>query len=132
MIKHPYNELFSRLWDASPRRGSKRNAETAFLRLRPDEGDMPMLLDAMQWQVQEYKEEHPDDTKFKYFPHTSSWLNGEYYDKERPMGAKDCVDCGARYEPDKGFKYTVATANKAIKEYKCSSCRNVGGNVRIG
>jgi hypothetical protein len=83
---------------------------------------MAMLLDAMQWQVQEYKEEHPDT--MKYFPHISTWLNGECWDKERPAKIDDCP-CGKAN--DGTHKFSMV---KGRKVYKCASCRGI--NLKQG
>lgn len=82
------DQLFARFWACYPRKVAKRQAKITWAKLRPDVDLVQTMLAALAWQSQLPSAVEEDG---KYFPHASSWLNGERWDDEMPASMKPRV-----------------------------------------
>lgn len=76
-VPHRYDDRFESFWSHYPRKENKLNAEKAFLKLKPSDALLQVMIDAIDLQV---AEEHFE--KRKVTPHGASWINGERWDDE--------------------------------------------------
>lgn len=68
-------------WKAYPKKRAKKDAEKAFLKLKPDEALLGKMLGAIERQIAS-----PDWQKEEgqYIPYPATWLNGERWEDEAP------------------------------------------------
>ena len=66
--------MFDEFWDAYPKKVSKKNAEKAYAKLKPDEQTQARILDAVN--AAKNSDAWLRDNG-QYIPHPATWLNGE-------------------------------------------------------
>jgi hypothetical protein len=69
----------SRFWPKYPRKVAKRAAVAAFVKVSPDAALLERMIAALDRQ-------RPDAPQLRYFPHASTWLNGERW-LDEPIGS---------------------------------------------
>ena len=79
MLLESLREDFGRVWDAYPRHESRREAEKAFAKIRPDAGTVERML---AW-IAEAKESEQWQDRSK-IPHLSTMLNQRRYESDPP------------------------------------------------
>lgn len=89
----PYDDMFSKLWDAYPRHDSRKVAFNSFSKLKPTEEMLTDILNAVEIQK---RSEAWQKENGKYIPMLSTYLNQERWKDE---GIKD-----TRRIPQKGDK----------------------------
>ena len=75
--------LFDRFWAAYPRKDDKKNARRAFLRLKPDERLLALLLSALD---RHKRSRQWTDEGGRYIPLAATWLNGERWNDQMSEG----------------------------------------------
>lgn len=70
-------ELFDKFWAAYPRKVNKKAARRAFDRLHPTAEQVDAWIRAFQRQARELEAQKAGRDWLPYFPHASTWLNGE-------------------------------------------------------
>jgi hypothetical protein len=70
---------FARFWEAYPRKVAKQDALKAFLKLKPSEEDLGLLLKAVS-AAKETDQWRKDAGRF--IPHASTWLNGRRFEDD--------------------------------------------------
>jgi len=75
------DESFAQFWDAYPKKRSKKDAQKAWRKLKPDDALFRTIMDAVAFWKQT-----PDWMKEKgaYVPLPATWLRGERWTDERP------------------------------------------------
>jgi hypothetical protein len=76
--KRDSDESFAVFWDRYPRKVNRLAAVKAWNKLRPSPDLVRRILDALEWQVEQW-----DDPN--YIPHASTYLNNERWNDERPQ-----------------------------------------------
>lgn len=76
-VPYEYDERFESFWSHYPRKDNKRNAESAFLKLAPNDALLRQMVDAIDAQVEG---QHFDGRKVT--PHGSTWINGARWEDE--------------------------------------------------
>lgn len=79
-----HHSLFSRFWSAYPRKESKKTAEQAFVKLRPDESLLEEILAALDWQKQSASWTKENG---QFIPLPATYLNGRRWEDEKPTAA---------------------------------------------
>lgn len=69
--------LFEKFWQAYPRKVNKKAARKAFDRLHPTEEQVEAWIRCFQRQAMELEAQKSGKDWLQYFPHASTWLNGE-------------------------------------------------------
>lgn len=77
--KHDAPTLFDRFWTAYPRRVGKIAAQRAWLKLKPDEHLVDLMLNAIA--VQSASSQWQRDGG-QFIPHPATWLNGRRWDDD--------------------------------------------------
>lgn len=84
---------FSIFYGLYPRKAGKAAAEKAWLKIKPDEILLGVMMAALQWQREQdgWKKD-----KGKFIPLPGSWLNGRRWEDEQPQAAKseECAIVG--------------------------------------
>ena len=75
--------LFDRFWAAYPKQDDKKNAQRAFLRLKPDERLLATLLSALD---RHKRSRQWTDEGGRYIPLAATWLNGERWNDQMSEG----------------------------------------------
>ena len=75
--------LFDRFWAAYPRKDDKKNAQRAFLRLKPDEALLARLLAALE---KHRRSRQWTEDGGRYIPLAATWLNGERWNDQMSEG----------------------------------------------
>jgi hypothetical protein len=89
----PYEEMFSKLWEAYPRHDDRKRALSAFVKLKPTEELLTAIINAVEKQKVSEAWAKEDG---KWIPMLSTYLNKERWKDE---GIKD-----TRHIPQKGDK----------------------------
>lgn len=74
-----YPEAFESFWKAYPRRTKKIDALKAWQELELSERDLPMLLDALAWQVNQPQWLRDGG---QFVPYPSTWLRARQFEDE--------------------------------------------------
>lgn len=82
--------LFSRFWQAYPRKTSKAQAEKAFLKLGVDETLLRGMLSALEWQCKDASWRKDGG---KYIPYAASWLSGRRWEDEPDPAPANSAAC---------------------------------------
>jgi len=75
--------LFDRFWAAYPRKDDKKNARRAFLRLKPGEQLLALMLSALD---RHKRSRQWTDEGGRYIPLAATWLNGERWNDQMSEG----------------------------------------------
>jgi hypothetical protein len=70
-----YSDMFLIFWKEYPRKVNKKNAERAFLKIKPDKELFEKIMSALKEQKINWRDP-------QYTPHAATWLNGNRWDDE--------------------------------------------------
>ena len=87
--------LFDRFWAAYPRKDDKKNAQRAFLRLKPDEALLARLLAALE---KHRRSRQWTEDGGRYIPLAATWLNGERWNDQMSEGPPGKRVSGQNYD----------------------------------
>jgi hypothetical protein len=91
-VKTEENPLFSRFWQAYPRKDNRADAEKAFAKLNPSEEKLAEILEVIERQkaVGCLQPKTAADGR-SVIPHASSWINKKRWDDELPGGSDQSI-----------------------------------------
>ena len=99
-------ELFLRFWEAYPRHVNKPSAKKAFDKLKPNEGLLAVMLNAIEKQKASAQWSEDDG---KFIPHPATWLNGKRWEDEVKQGSTKAVSAQGYEQRDYSGEQDEAT-----------------------
>jgi hypothetical protein len=95
-VKNDQDMGFTEFWDCYPRKVSKKNAQSAWAKIRPDKDLLQKMITAIKDQKTspQWTRDNGDS-----IPHPATWLNGERWNDETQRIGSSGVDHAIHFDP---------------------------------
>ena len=80
-VSSSISDMFLSFWKEYPKKANKKNAEKAFIKIKPDQELFEKIISALKWQRQAWHDP-------KFTPHAATWLNGNRWEDEKESAPK--------------------------------------------